>query len=88
MTSKKQPRNVRFYTRDGCSLCDKIEPELQHLADAGTITLETIDIAGDAALEEAYGTRIPVVDVEDGPFLEGRISKYRIQRALALSEDS
>lgn len=87
MTSKKQPRNVRFYTRDGCSLCEKIEPILRRFADAGAVTLETIDIAGDPELEEKYGTRIPVIDVEDGPVLEGRISRYRIQRALALSED-
>lgn len=87
MTSKEQPQNVRFYTREGCSLCDKVQPVLRHLADAGTITLETIDIAGDSTLEEKYGTRIPVVDVEDGPLLEGRISRYRIQRALALPED-
>lgn len=86
MTSKKQPRSVRFYTRDGCSLCDKVRPVLRRLANAGTITLQTIDIAGDPELENRYGTRIPVVDVEDGPLLEGRISRYRIQRALALSE--
>lgn len=83
MTSKKQPRSVTFYTRDGCSLCQKVRPVLLRLADAGTVTLEIIDIAGDPKLEETYGTRIPVVDIENGPLLEGRISTYRIQRELS-----
>lgn len=74
--------HLRFYTRDNCSLCDRVYPTLQRLVALGMITVETINIAEDASLTEQYGLRIPVLEFPDGQLLEGRISEFRIRRMV------
>ena len=46
-----------LYLRAGCHLCREAEAEL---ARAG-VAASPVDIAGDPALEAAYGVRIPVL---------------------------
>ncbi len=82
MSSASNPPRLRFYTRDNCSLCDRVYPILQRLTALGMVTVETINIAEDAALTEQYGTRIPVLEFPDGQVLEGRISEFRIRRMM------
>lgn len=73
---------VRFYTRAGCSLCERAYPILQRLAAEGALRVEVVDIAADAALDAALGTQIPVVELPDGRRLAGRISEFRMRRLL------
>lgn len=73
---------VRFYTRADCTLCERVYPILQRLSAEGVLDVERVDIGQDAALNEAYGTRIPVLEFPDGQLLEGRISEFRIRRLL------
>lgn len=80
--STPNPPLLRFYTRPDCSLCERVYPTLQRLAAEGIITVESINIEGDASLTDAYGTRIPVLEFPDGQVLEGRISEFRIRRRL------
>lgn len=48
---------LRFYTRDGCCLCESAEEALRR---AG-VAFERLGIKGDAGLIARYGHRVPVL---------------------------
>jgi len=87
--SEKQaiPRLVRFYTRPGCSLCERVVPVLERLAAEGLIAWQVVNIEEDPRLLRQYADRIPVVEVEGVGTLSGRISEYRLRRLLAKSAE-
>ena len=65
MTS--EPRHFLLYHTAGCHLCEMAEEVLLPLAARGGWRVELVDVAGDDALEERYGVRIPVIrDVANG----------------------
>lgn len=72
-----------LYTRADCSLCDKAAHILERLAAEGLLTWEKRDIAASPALTAAFADRIPVVELVGGPRFEGRISEFRLRKALA-----
>ena len=68
-----------LYLTTACELCDEA---LAWLLDSGILrghVLETVDIAADESLFRAFGTRIPVLQVEDfeseWPFDESQLLK-------------
>ncbi len=77
------PWLVRFYTRPGCSLCERVVPVLERLAAEGLIAWQVVNIEEDPRLLRQYADRIPVVEVEGVGVLSGRISEYRLRRLLA-----
>lgn len=58
---------MRFYSRPGCTLCDKAELLLQQ---AG-IPYTKIDISGQPDLEADFGWEIPVLQDQHGVRLKG-----------------
>ncbi len=80
--SKQELPHAQFFTRANCSLCDRAYPIVERLADEGLLTVEKIDIASDPLLIKQYGHRIPVVKLSTGEIYEGRISQFRLRRAL------
>lgn len=52
------------HTRYGCHLCDALLDELRQFCSKRPYTFKTIEISGDAELEELYGTKVPVVSYE------------------------
>jgi thiol-disulfide isomerase/thioredoxin len=86
MTEHKTTK-LRFYTRENCSLCEKIYPALQRLQREGLADVERVDIDESTELRERYGWRIPVVEFPDGQLLEGRISEWRLRRRLTGAVD-
>ncbi len=77
------PPHARFFTRAHCSLCDRASVILARLEAEGLLSVERVDIGTDPALDARYGHRIPVVELSSGQHVEGRISEYRLRRALA-----
>lgn len=70
--------DIVLYTRRGCGLCEAAEDMLAVLApDAAWV-----DVAGDAALESAYGTRVPVLVVAGRIVAEGRFDEAAVAAAL------
>jgi len=57
------PLRVELFTRRGCHLCDDAKAELQQLARGLTFQLVETDVDQDFALQQAYGTLVPVVTV-------------------------
>ena len=54
-------KELKFYTTQGCHLCEHAERILDDLRKRSMFALEVIDIATEAELVEKYGLRIPVL---------------------------
>lgn len=54
-------RELTFYTRRGCHLCEDIERQLQPWLENGRIALRRVDIDDDPALAERFNARVPVL---------------------------
>jgi glutaredoxin len=65
--------NLTIYSRPGCHLCDEMKAVVRRVSDSVPVSLEEIDISGDAELERLYGLEIPVL-LADGK----KVAKYRI----------
>lgn len=64
MIHVRQMSRLILYQRDDCHLCDLA---LAELASARAPDFASVFIDGDAALEERYGLRVPVLrDTRDG----------------------
>lgn len=75
MPSNK-PVRVDIYSRPGCHLCEEAKDVIEQVRKRYGFDLQLINIEDDAALEQAYGTEIPVV------FINGnKAFKYRVDAA-------
>lgn len=57
---------LKMFGKESCHLCDEAEALLRGLG----VVIEYIDIAGDDALLARYGTRVPVLCLENGTELD------------------
>jgi glutaredoxin len=73
---------ITFYTRKGCTLCEKAKAEILELKDAYPFTLEEIDIDTSDELTERYGVMIPVVHLNGEEIAFGIINKIDISNRL------
>lgn len=73
---------LTLYQRDDCHLCDLA---LEVLAQARVPEFESVFIDEDDALEERYGTRVPVLRREDtGAELDWPFDQERLRAFLFL----
>lgn len=83
MTPEARPmRHVTFYTKPGCHLCEDAEELLDGLRNAYDLHITSIDITTDLAIYERYKYEIPVIVVEGGGAIGGRIDDDVLRRAL------
>ena len=75
---------VRFYTKQGCHLCEQAEELIEALATECPLDLEMIDITTDIDIFDRYRYEIPVVAVEGGGTVSGRITEADLRRVLRL----
>ena len=75
---------VRLYTKPGCHLCELAEELLDEISQECPLAIEQIDIMTDVDLFERYRYEIPVVAVEGGGSVGGRISMEDLRRVLRL----
>jgi hypothetical protein len=77
---------ITLFQRDDCHLCDLA---LAVLAEARAPDFDSVFIDGDAALEAAYGTRIPVLRRADtGRELDWPFDAAAVAALLAASCDA
>lgn len=74
---------LTLYTRPNCCLCDKAEALIQKVAQDLPLTLECVDITGDAELEALWGEKIPVVAKDGEIAIVSRVSEFWLRRILA-----
>ena len=65
---------IVLYSRRGCHLCEQAEDMLAgHQAETTIVDIDT-----DAALVAAFGTRVPVVEVDGRILIEGRFDEREL----------
>lgn len=78
--------NVTLYTRKNCHLCDEVKADLDTLQEEYPHHLAEIDIDRDIALVNAYGERVPVVEI--GPYvLSAPISRQSLAMTIGAAAD-
>ena len=80
-----------IYTRPGCHLCTDMKAVVERVARAigEPLRVTEIDISADPALEERYGSEIPVLTVNGKKVAKYRVGEGELLRMLkqrALSE--
>lgn len=73
---------LTVFSRPECHLCHVVVKMAQSLQSEMAFTLEERDISGDQALEARYGSRIPVVLIDEREVLAGKITEGNLRRAL------
>ncbi len=78
--------NVTLYTRKNCHLCDVAKADLDALRPDHPHTLFLIDIDEDESLRQAYGDKVPVIEV--GPYRkEAPFSRQDLIITLKAAQD-
>jgi len=76
------PQRIRLYGKPGCHLCEQAEELLEDLGREHPLSVQAIDITSDPALFERYRYEIPVVVLEDGRSVFGRIAMSDLRTLL------
>lgn len=78
---------LQLYTRPGCHLCEDMEQALAELAVVMRCSVHAIDISQDTALEQVYGSRVPVLMLADRLICETFLDPHALQQALSEHTD-
>lgn len=81
MAEPETGATLRIYGRPGCHLCELLLEELLPLV-RGQAGVEVVNVDLDADLREAYGARIPVVELDGRELCEYRLDRGAIEDAL------
>lgn len=76
------PRDVTFYTRRGCHLCDAAKAVLLPLLAEFGAVLREIDINSDPALAAKYADDVPVIFLGARKAAKHRVDVARFRRLL------
>ena len=82
MRDARPVRHVTFYTKAGCHLCEHAEELLEDLRATHDLRVTAVDITTDLTLFERYRYDIPVIVVESGAAVSGRITAAGLRQAL------
>jgi glutaredoxin len=70
---------VVFFHAQGCHLCDRAQGVLDRVA----VAYESVDIAGDPALEERYREWLPVVEIDGARAFVYYVDEAALRRKLS-----
>lgn len=84
--STQAKREVTFYTKAGCHLCEEARELLEEIAEETEYALSEIDIRTDMTIFERYRYRIPVIIINQETILEGRIDVDELRQAFQQTE--
>lgn len=73
---------IKFYSKDGCWLCDTVREMLNGLVVRHELQIENVDITSSEELYELYRFDIPVLEFKDGSTLNSHIRKKDLLRKL------
>ncbi len=81
-------RTVTFYTRPGCSLCDKAMFVVEKVGREISFRLEVVDIAKDETLLGRYRWAIPVVCIDGTEAFRHRVDEKELAALLCGGENA
>ena len=73
---------LTVYSRPGCNFCEEMEATIDRVAQSIPVTVEVVDISGDAELEARYGLEIPVLLIDGRKAAKYRVSEKELTRIL------
>jgi glutaredoxin len=76
------PREVTLYTRAGCHLCEEAKAAIAPLLTEFHATLREIDVDDDSAVEEIYGSDVPVIFIGEREAARHRVDVKQFRRQL------
>jgi len=80
--SMSMPIRVTILSREDCHLCDVVYRIATHLQSELHIEASKVSIEGDRVLMERYGTRIPVVLLDEVEHFTGNVTEAELRRAI------
>lgn len=80
--SMSLPIHVTILSRDECHLCDVVYRIAAHLQSEMNITTSKVSIEGDQALADRYGSRVPVVLLDEIECFSGKVTEGELRRAI------
>jgi len=76
------PINIVIYSRPGCHLCDDAKAVIEKVRSRYSFILKQINIESDPALEQAYGTEIPVITINGNKAFKYRVDEQEFERKV------
>jgi glutaredoxin len=76
------PRDVTFYTRHGCHLCEEAKAAIVPILGECGATLREVNIDEDAVLRERYGWDVPVIFIGAHKAAKHRVNVEQLRRQL------
>ena len=80
--SMSMPIRVTILSREDCHLCDVVYRMAIHLQSELHIEASKVSIEGDRVLIDRYGTRIPVVLIDEVEHFSGNVTEGELRRAI------
>jgi thiol-disulfide isomerase/thioredoxin len=72
------------YSRPGCHLCERAEHLLASIARDYPMVVRRVNVDDVPQLAARFGERIPVVAIDGRVVAAGRVSEYRLRKALGI----
>jgi predicted thioredoxin/glutaredoxin len=80
--SMSMPIRVTILSRKDCYLCDVVYRIATRLQSELHIETSKVPIEGDMVLVERYGTRVPVVLLDEVEYFVGNVTEGELRRAI------
>ena len=74
---------VALYWAEGCHLCEPAKVTTRAVCAELGVSLEEIDITGDDALEAAYRTSLPVLEIDGRRAFKFYVDEHDLRERLA-----
>jgi hypothetical protein len=76
------PVRVTILSREDCHLCGVVYRIARHLQSELHIETSKVFIEGDRVLMERYGTKVPVVLINEVEHFTGKVTEAELRRAI------
>ncbi|UCB54944.1 MAG: glutaredoxin family protein [Thiotrichales bacterium] len=77
------PVQLTLYIREGCHLCDDMEQALGETAAELDFEITRVPIDNNAELEQAYGSKVPVLTCGSGEICHYFLDLQALKRVIA-----
>jgi glutaredoxin len=71
-----------MYSRPGCHLCDDAKVVIERVRRRYAFSFNVINVETDPALEQAYGTEIPVILINGNKAFKYRVDEGEFERKV------
>ena len=77
-------KELTFYTREGCHLCDEALKDLRHVQQELPFALRVVDLDREASAEkrQLYTNEVPVMELDGRKVMKYRLDEARFRRLL------